>query len=725
MRFNECVASIPGLLENITLDLSEKIVVISGKNSSGKSLMAKGLIDGIWRTFSNTELVSPDKWNSMYLDILFSLRPEEHYRFINNNSKSFSIRSITENHETEIYSENLENSPEDPDEAAGNKENNTIIKERFRNEALVNFLEQIDMQTFLSASFVPSPSDLEKDPAMDFKKISAIILEDNTRFYDLYKEFNNTFNDKKEDKLSLEVKKQEKMLKEFNKEIELIGIRNSRSHKLTTEKKTIKKEITALSRKLDSLTKQNHTLLTIKEDLEKIDILTSDLRIIKKEIEEEQGNINNIAGEEKEIKKLFPQFKNIGLKETFKLDKLQDIFSEIRNINEKIDSFYYLKEQRLGKLKKTAFVINIAAISAIISIFYKNNFSFKQDFILLMSLLGFPLAFTPAIFLYSFIAFRSKKLEKMKAEKESLQKKLSTLLDKSGIELIGYKLSEIYEFLLQYFEDYVEYSERIQELAVLKEGLKNKDHFKTRKKDLAELKEKEETLKKKINDNIKYLNSETNNEIIIEHNIENIDDIILSNKNEIELTGKEIDNKKNILKQIDSDLSRAVDTGDAKDVFIQKKDTTKNILEQLNSNQRTVEFIARLLTRTIEQREEKQLRKLAAEALNKFNFLTNNQFRSEIDENLVQQLIRGNSNPENIPPAVLHSLLLSVKISLSDFLTCQDLALPLIIDDPFLFMDDDRISRCKELVFQAAEQRQVIIFTLLRDKKDWGSYIEL
>ena len=128
---------------------------------------------------------------------------------------------------------------------------------------------------------------------------------------------------------------------------------------------------------------------------------------------------------------------------------------------------------------------------------------------------------------------------------------------------------------------------------------------------------------------------------------------------------------------------------------------------------------------TIQIREEEQLKKLIDATFEKFNYLTNNQFIAKMDKKTLRDIIDNNKMSGKYNTTIIHPLILSLKIVLSDFLINSGFSLPLIIDDPFILMDTDRTKRFKEMIMKISKKRQVIIFTHLKDKKDWGKYIEL
>ena len=106
------------------------------------------------------------------------------------------------------------------------------------------------------------------------------------------------------------------------------------------------------------------------------------------------------------------------------------------------------------------------------------------------------------------------------------------------------------------------------------------------------------------------------------------------------------------------------------------------------------------------------------------NALSGNRFVGEIDESVIRSVVAGDSAPA-LNPAALHAVILSIKLALTDFFIDLGAPLPLIIDDPFLYMDDERARNMKAVLDDIARGRQIIIFTHSSAFKDWGNFIEL
>ncbi len=52
MRYVKCTVTRPALFDNRVLEFEKDITVITGRNGSGKTFIARCLIDGMWKCFS-------------------------------------------------------------------------------------------------------------------------------------------------------------------------------------------------------------------------------------------------------------------------------------------------------------------------------------------------------------------------------------------------------------------------------------------------------------------------------------------------------------------------------------------------------------------------------------------------------------------------------------------------------------------------------------------------
>jgi hypothetical protein len=716
VQYLKCMVYKHGIFDNRVIDFSDRLTIVYGKNGSGKSLLARSMVDVLWGKFSDRKLLGDDVLNSLYLDLFFSLSDNGYYRICNTSDKNYRVQYIHNNAEKIIYSETKS------DGQAESKVQNYLDAD-FESRMFQEFLTRIDCDAFVNSSFVPSSVDIDRKSFIDLSVIKRIILDENTGFYNQYINMARTFERgiAANSGLPPEVTRFEEKKRDLEKKIQIMDISGSRHDKLRREKNTIQREVDELNNSLNSLNSQKEILNKIIENLTKVEELKEEFEGIKDEIQDEQQKIKSMADMKTELDTLFPQFSEIDIADSTNLDRLQEVFNDIRNLNEKIDNFYFKRELKAKKLKRTAIAITACALAALAAVLIKNSFDVFKDPYLLIGIIGLSCAAYAAIGAGLLFIRRDKELEKLEEEKKHFKVRIMVLMEKSKVVLEDYKLTEIYELLLQYFEDYVNYTERKKDLALIKSSLKEEEYMVRIQKKLDELKKEEEIIKDEIHTSIDILNIVDD----IENETSKIEDLIRNIGTELAIIKEKIETKERILQQIDSEFLQASGNSGAMNALLEEKNGIDRILKKWKVNRNSMEFITRMLTRAVERSEEKQLRKLLDGTLEKFNHLTGNQYITKIDDAAVLQMVTENRVPDEMTPPIIHALLLSLKFTLSDFIINGNTTIPLLIDEPFQFMDDERCNRFRDLVSNVSSKRQVIIFTHQSDKRNWGNFVEL
>ncbi len=712
MRFLKLLAIKPGLFENLNIEFSPGINVVSGKNGSGKSFIARAMADSIWRNFCTKNFIQHETWDDFYTETSILLSSKT-FKFTSNSNKSFIIKSVTDNgREDDIF------------QAAAREINKDKIfkpeKLNFSPE-LFEFFSLIDCCTYENSSFIPSTSDMESQKTLDFEFLKKILLYDASNYYNLSINLKKSFNreDNKYGKLSSEINKQELLLKNIRKKIEIIGIKNSRTQKLIREKNQLNDEKTSFTKSLSILTSQKEILLSILDNIEKIETLNTHLEKIKQEVINEREIIKSVSDIEGEINSLLPQFSKIDEIAIENLDNIQTIFIEMRNINEKIDNIENDNKNREKWINRISIAINLSAAAAIMSILYNSKPIFSNMKII-ASVLGFCAVFTPGLLFFNYKNSKKEKLLELKKERSALEEKLNSLLISGKINMDNFDLNELYELLLKYFEDYVEYTDRLDELNSLKNSLKNKQYLAEIEDRLNKLKAEEDSYKKEISRSIRLLDS------IKESDIEKnkIIELIKNIESQMEMITEQISFKENITSKVNEEmLSNPEDSREGTEL-IEEQIKVEHIVEKLISNRNAIFFVTEIIDEAVKNRENKQIEKLVDISFEKFHYLTGNHYITRIDTDLIHDLITGKAIAET-NPAILHALLMSIKFALTDFFIDDKISLPLIIDDPFQFMDEERTMKLRDQIIDISDRRQVIIFTHQKDKKDWGRHIEI
>ncbi len=716
MQFIKCMVYKHGIFDNRVINFSDRLTIVYGKNGSGKSLLARSMVDVLWGKFSDRKLLGDDVWNSLYLDLFFSLSDNGYYRICTTSDKNYRIQYIHNNAEKIIYSESKS-------EGQGGNRVQNYLDDDFESRMFLEFLNRIDCAAFVSSSFVASSSDIPRDSFIELPVLKRIILDENTGFYNQYLNMNRTFERGVSDDGSLppEVSRLEDKKRDLEKKIQIMDISDSRHDKLRREKNTIQREVDELNSSLNSLNSQKEILNKIIENLHKVEELKDEFEDIKDEIQKEQQKIKSMTDMKTELDTLFPQFSEIDITDSTNLDRLQEVFNDIRNLNEKIDNYYFKREQKRRRLKRAAIGVTAVALAALAAVLVKNGFNIFKDPYILIGIPGVACIANAAIAVSMRMVRRDSDLQKLEEEKKRFRERITILMEKSKVVLEDYKLTEIYELLLQYFEDYVNYTERKKDLALIKSSLKEEEYMVQIQKKLDELKKEEEIIKNEIHTSIDTLNIVDD----IENETSKIEDLIGNIGIEVGIIKEKIETKERILQQIDNEFLEASGNSGAMNAVIEEKNGLDRILKKWKINRNSMEFITRMLTRAVERSEEKQLRKLLDGTLEKFNHLTGNQYITKIDDTAVLQMMTENRIAEEMTPPVIHALMLSLKFTLSDFIINENAAIPLLIDEPFQFMDDERCNRFRDLVSYISNKRQVIIFTHQSDKRNWGNFVEL
>ncbi len=714
MQYNRCIVSKPGLLDNVVVDFDKSLTLVSGKNGSGKSLIARCLIEGIWRRFSGNGLLPDDLWNSLFIDVRFQLDEKSSYQFSNNSSRYLTIRSLDNSKDHIIYS----------DDVTENGKNGRIDIEKLSNgNMLKSFISNVNINSFTSTSFIPSPTEMESVHNLDYRSIKDIILSDSTGFYKKYNDLKAWLSGTEGSRniLDKNIKDLENQLHEIDKKVQIFDMKNSRVSKLHNERNEVLNELKEMEGSLKRLNSRHEVLHRILENLGKASEFRENYERIRNEFEDEKRKRKTVTEIRKELDKLFPQFRNIRDIDNSSLDKLQEIYSEIRNLNEKIDKFFNKREVTRNRLKKVGLAINLSAFSVIFSILYHNGFSFKEDLFVLAGIFGFSLISSLLLLLHSIISSKSDKVVLFGNEKNDLEDKLKKVLNENNVDLEGYKLSELYEFLLQYFEEYIEFTEKSKDLITMEDSLKDNEHLKKIKNELNQLKKLDDETRSEINNCINSL--EDNSDIELESR--KIRELITLAETDIRKISREIELKKKILGQIDAEIGENPEDRSSIEILDGSREETTKRLSMIKSTEMSLHFIMEIMEEAVLHNEEKQLSRLVNLSYERFNFLTENKEIGNVDKKLIKRILVENTKPAEFNAQTVHLLYLSVKLALTDFLKDNNLSLPFIIDDPFLFMDDDRINRFRELITYISRQRQIIIFTHRRDKKDWGNFIEI
>jgi uncharacterized protein YhaN len=731
----ECIVKKPGLLENTNLSFDKRISIIYGKNESGKSLIAKGLIDTIWGEFSGSFSLNGNAWDDLYIEILFA-NASGRYKFIKNKKDNFLInfsdlKESGYSSEREIIKRINKNENQNTDGALCAK-----LYETTNDGDTARLFNIVNTQTFINSSFLADPADLITGK-LDYNIIRQFLLNDNSNFHALYDNLTESLPDDAQfsgsSSISGEILKIESELQKIEKKAQIAGIHTAKSDRLGKEKLRLETELENYQKELSLSAEYKTKILNIHENLKKLNLVRISSGEKQKEKQTEQDKIEAISKMEQEIKEKYPQFNNFEESNLKNLKKIQEAYREVRDVHEKIENFYLVKSKKKNRLKNIIIFINIFSIILLAALFGISSFAYPLQIIndykfqFIIGLLTLSISSSAFFLLYYIIASRLSGLNRIMKEKSDVEQKLAETLQKNSITLNEYKLETIYEYLVKYFEEYGEFSINQSELSTMKEGLKDGTYINSIELELGEQNNEEKKIRLEIENSTKFLAAD---DIIdlndpIEINIEKSEKLLLKNNQKTKSLNENITKTANIISNINEEINRGIIHTEEMAVLTREKDNLQNALSRSNKYKITIEYFTNLLKDATFSRAEKQLAELVKTTVEYFHYLTDNQYINSIDDGYIKKVIKCELPAEEINRSLLYILQLSVKFAMTNSLTNLEINLPLIIDNPFLQMDDQRVIRLKDLVNEIADKRQIIIFTHSGKHKDWGTFLEL
>src|SRR4030067_2294845 len=92
-----------------------------------------------------------------------------------------------------------------------------------------------------------------------------------------------------------------------------------------------------------------------------------------------RSSIQSISDMKTELDTMFPHFSDIDINDSTNLERLQEVFNDILNLNEQIDDFYFRRDLKKKKFKKIAVAASLSALSSCLFILIRNGFAFQKD----------------------------------------------------------------------------------------------------------------------------------------------------------------------------------------------------------------------------------------------------------------------------------------------------------------------------------------------------------
>ncbi len=686
MYFIKCTVTRPGIFDNRQINFTPGINIIKGKNGSGKTFLIKSLVEAF---LNLTGKGKNEILRDMYLDLCFSASEKGNFRFryLNRFLTVFRLNGEKEKRIADYNSDNetLEGSPEQ----------NDFLPEKYFSE---------------DEGFVPSPSDIAGIKQLtDYEAIKKCILSDVSGFFEKYPDIRSRYmRDEDSDAPVFKIISEQKArLNNLNREIEIIRIKNQRFDKLKKEKKTLEEEILSLNRHKENQILKKMTLEQVLQNLSESDLMEQKKKNSKQNILAEKDKLSKIRFLEKDA---VPMLHPFHFSESFskeRLDKIQECYSGLINNNEKK---VFLEDRAVRNSRSLVRLIVLSMLSAAAAciVFFMPDVPFLKPELkelIFKTITGLTCAGTFSCLLCFRKKISNKKeYEAFEKEKAAITERMAELMDQKDLVTDKYSIDDLFNILLTFFEDYMEYRDTKEEIDSIKSSLSSPDRLERMNQELQDADLSINRLRTDTADKLSSIGIQLSSP-----DPEEIRKYMEDSDRETGELDESIKTKEEILAKINSETDVTLKEED--DSLVKEREKIWDSLSRLEEKKETMFLISDILTEAIEAQEKHRIKTLADNVLKKFNTLTGSQFADSVTEKTAEAFIRGYSSSGTLSPVVEHSLLLALKLALTEMgPETKDLS-PLILDDPFLLMDDSRIGTLMEQLEGIAGRRQVLIFT--------------
>lgn len=718
----ECIASRQGLFENRTFSLDERLTFIRGRNNSGKSLLARALVDLLHARRTPALLLERAAWEHLYLDALLANSHGE-YRFTRNGSRSFGIKSQDAGAGEDLVALDLREAGDAPLD----REILESLERDARGASLKEFFLFFDGDALASLCFVPSPSESANGSAGGYGSLRRIFVEDSSNFYGLYSSISERIGDgtpgsRMKNPLVNEMLRREGELRDLDKRIEIIDLEYSKYEKLIRERREVEGAISSGRGESARLAGLKDVAERVLDNTRKCGDIETEIAARERDIAEEDRKTGEIEAIAARAHDLFPQFREFSDSQRNNLRKIQDLYRELRDANEELNNLASKIAYRRRVFKNIVLSMNIASLFAIL-LTYGNillNIPPEKKTLLVMGILIVALAGVAGLMIYNLVTSRSKGVAELGAGIDEIEGKVEALLTENNVRISEYRMETLYEFLLQYFEEYSEYTEMQMDILRVKSSLRDREQVVRLAGERDDLRSRLAEIRAEIDRDLELLDGGIARGAAPAEALE----YIFATEKRIEKQEAVIRQEEQTLAQIDEEIRATSFHDDEKKECLEKRRKTSRVLDDLRAHQESMEYILKIFRETIGIRWKNQTDRLVARSVELFHELTEKQYITRIDAEQMRALVDG-GGPGDLHQNVIHLMHLAIKLALGDFLIDLNLSLPLIIDDPFLFMDEVRIARLREILDDISETRQVIVFTHGSISSQWGRVIEI
>lgn len=504
----------------------------------------------------------------------------------------------------------------------------------------------------------------------------------------------------------------------FRKEKEILELKKRKKEKLGKEVSGSEKELGKLRRKRESCTAYRNTLTEIIDLMQEETKISSKTVNLKKDIIEIRENSVKRESLEQEIAQRFPQFTSGMIELIPDLDRLQGEFNSIRDINEEMEKFDSDRKRRISLSLKGLTAGLVFAFLSIVFMLLKPVSPASAAGILLGTLASILVLLSAATGYYVYLLIRENYPEELVTGKKEIESGLLKVFTNENFPHRNFGTGELYEYLFQYFEDFLTFRDLQNELSHLKKGFNSRASLQEREEKLNELTAKKEEIERTIEERLRSLDEN----IHITPDREGIKDLIPELDEMIAEIVQEEKQKGALVKKIESEALQ-YESGDKSEKIIDEQ--IKGIdseIEKLKKEIDQITFMQKVYDETADEWFSAKLPDLAGKCAEFYCRMHNeNDIAVETADSVKELFLSGNGE---FSAEELSLVAISMKLALYEFLSGTP-DYPLILADPFKFFKQETADKLKKILLELSEKRQVVIFTSKSEADLAGNLINI
>jgi len=505
----------------------------------------------------------------------------------------------------------------------------------------------------------------------------------------------------------------------LKKNRELLELKKRKKDKLAKELSSFDRELGKLRRKRESYTAYKNILTGILDLMQEETRLSSRIVNLKKDIIDIRETENRREILEKEIADRFPQFTRMMIEKLPDLDMLQNEFNSIRDINEEMENFNSMQKRKISMALKGITGSLFFVFTSMIFILIK-SISLKTITGALLTVLASILVFLSAVAgYYLFLQIRKNYPQELTDRKKKIESRLIEIFTNDNFPERNFGTGELYEYLFQYFEDFLSFRELQNELSSLNRGGGSRISLHEREEKLRNLTERKDEIQQEIESKLNSLDVS----IHPAPEKENIKSLIPEIKEMIDEIVREEESKESVAKKIETEKTQYV-SGDKSLQSIDDSIAVINAdIEKLKQDISDINHMHKIYNDTSEEWFNEKFSALADICAGVYSRLSNDSKKNQKIQESIKKLIL-NEKRDDFNAEETAAFAFSMKLAIAEIAPPSQ-NYPLILTDPFSVFKPEITDKLKKILLELSEKRQVVIITSKSEKNLAGNLINI